>query len=183
MTLNRILLILLTALSVQLFCHSEHQAPKVQSEMGLDAHGRPETWIQWLGNFHLIFVHFPIALIWLTAFSDLMYLWMKNPIYTALSRIALIGGALFSVPTAIFGLFLKFSSTFEGVEETLVLLHMIAGFATTFLAFFVIWIREKTGFSKVYGAAFILLLILVSLTGYLGGATSFGLEVMYFPKS
>lgn len=183
MTLNRILLILLTALSVQLFSHEEHRKPLPQTEMGSEAYGRPENWIQWFGNFHLILLHFPIALIWVTAFSDVMYLWMKNPIYTELSRITLIGAALFSVPTALMGLALKFSNTYEGIEDTFVFYHMILGLATMFLALLVVWIREKAGFSKGYGIAFILLLILVSLTGYLGGAASFGPEVMYFPQS
>ncbi|MBX7066596.1 MAG: hypothetical protein K1X28_05145 [Parachlamydiales bacterium] len=183
MTLNKFLILLLVMLSVQLHCDEQHRKPNVQTEMAADSNGRPESWIQWLGGFHLLLLHFPIALIWFTGFSDLMYRWMKNPIYSAMSRITLIAAAILTIPTAIFGLMLKFTSTFEGADEALIFYHLIAGIITMGLALIVVWIRESTGFSKIYGIAFILLLISVSITGYLGGSVSFGPEVMYFPKS
>lgn len=35
--------------------------------------GRPESWMQWIGSFHFIFLHFPLALIAMTAISELLF--------------------------------------------------------------------------------------------------------------
>lgn len=43
--------------------------------------GRPTTWTQWIGSFHLILLHFPIALINMLAISECLFIWYRRPIF------------------------------------------------------------------------------------------------------
>lgn len=155
---------------------------KNQTEAQASAH-RPKNWIEWLGNFHLLFIHFPIALIWTVAISDLFYRKTHSEIFNMASRVMLMAAALFSIPTVFFGLILKLATPFEGIEEKLIFFHMLSGLITAFYALFIVYIRETSGFTRIYGVLFAILLILVTITGYLGGELSFGYKNMYFPAS
>ena len=87
--------------------HMEENATKQESvtpSSGLPTvkhfDGSPLTWMQWIGSFHFIFLHFPIALITMTAISELLFTWFQRPIFDYTSRFMLIAAAVFSVPTA-----------------------------------------------------------------------------------
>lgn len=143
--------------------------------------GRPQSWIQWIGSFHFIFLHFPIALIVMTAISELLFAWHSNPIFDYSSRFMLIAAAILAVPTALLGLTYSYTASYNGLLADFVWWHMWFGFATAILAIFVAFIRERWGISKLYYTCLVLLFLLVNITGFLGGGMTFGPYHMHPP--
>lgn len=143
--------------------------------------GRPQSWLQWIGSFHFIFLHFPIALIAMTVISELLFAWYSNPIFDYSSRFMLIAAAILAVPTALLGLTYSYTATYHGILADFVWWHMWFGFATAIFAIFVAFIRERLGVSKLYYTCLVLLFLLVNITGFLGGGMTFGPYHMHPP--
>ncbi len=136
--------------------------------------GKPEGWLQWLGGFHFIFLHFPIALITMTALSELLFIWTHKPLYNDAARFMIITAAVFAVPTAIFGLMYRNSGIYEGILAQYVQWHMWLGIATALSAVAVALVRETFGKTKYYYITLFLLLLCVNLTSFIGGLMTFG---------
>lgn len=143
--------------------------------------GRPLTWMQWVGGFHFIVLHFPIALIAMTAISELLFAWYKKPIFDYASRFMLIAAAIFAVPTALLGLIYSYTASYSGLLADFIWWHMWAGISTAVFAIFVAFLRERLGRSKLYYTSLFLLFLLVNITGYLGGGMTFGPYHMHPP--
>ena len=148
---------------------------------GKQYQGMPQSWIQWIGGFHFIFLHFPIALIAMTAISELLFTLYKRPIFDYSSRFMLIAAAVLAVPTAILGLTYSYTASYSGLLEDFVWWHMWFGFATAIFVIFVAFLRERSGRSAVYYACLFLLFLLVNVTGFLGAGMTFGPYQMYPP--
>lgn len=136
--------------------------------------GRPQSLIQWIGSFHFIFLHFPIALIAMTVISEILFAWYASPIFDYASRFMLIAAAVLAVPTALLGLTYSYTASYTGLLADFVWWHMWFGFATAIFAIFVAFIRERWGISKLYYTCLTLLFLLVNVTGFLGGGMTFG---------
>ncbi len=143
--------------------------------------GRPLTWTQWVGSFHFIFLHFPLALIAMTAISEFLFTWFQRPIFDYSSRFMLIAAAVFSVPTALLGLTYSYTASYSGILADFIWWHMWFGIATAVFAIIVAFLRERLGRSKLYFTSLFLLFLLVNITGYLGGGMTFGPYHMYPP--
>jgi uncharacterized membrane protein len=143
--------------------------------------GRPQSWMQWIGGFHFIFLHFPIALIAMTTISEILFAWSTRPIFDYASRFMLISAAVLAVPTALLGLTYSYTATYNGVLADFVWWHMWLGFTTAIFAIFVAFIRERWGISKLYYTCLVLLFFLVNITGFLGGGMTFGPYHMHPP--
>ena len=161
--------------------HQESIAPSSGQPTVKHFGGRPLTWTQWIGSFHFIFVHFPIALIAMTAFSELLFAWFQRPIFDYASRFMLITAAVFSVPTALLGLTYSYTASYSDLLADFIWWHMWFGMATAVVAILVAFLRERLGRSKLYSASLFLLFLLVNITGYLGGGMTFGPYHMHFP--
>lgn len=136
--------------------------------------GRPLSWAQWIGSFHFTFLHFPIALIVMTAISELLFALKRKLIYDFAARFMLISAAIFAVPTAIFGLVYSYTASYEGLFATFVWRHMWLGIATAVIAIIVAVLRERYGVSLLYYACLVILFLSVNITGFLGGGMTFG---------
>ena len=143
--------------------------------------GRPLTWTQWVGSFHFIFLHFPLALIAMTAISEFLFTWFHRSIFDYAARFMLIAAAVFSVPTALLGLTYSYTASYSGILADFIWWHMWFGIATAVFAIIVAFLRERLGRSKFYFTSLFLLLLLVNITGYLGGGMTFGPYHMYPP--
>lgn len=91
--------------------------------------------MQWVGSFHFIFLHFPIALIAMTVISELLFAWYASPLFDYASRFMLIAAAILAVPTALLGLTYSYTATYDGILADFVWWHMWFGFATAILPF------------------------------------------------
>ena len=59
--------------------------------------------IGWLGKFHLVLLHFPIALVFAAGFGEAWSVWQRKLLPSELVRFCLWLGALAVIPTAAFG--------------------------------------------------------------------------------
>lgn len=144
--------------------------------------GRPVSWTQWIGSFHLILLHFPIALIAMTGVSELLFAWCRKLIFDYASRFMIIVAAVLSAPTAILGLTYSYTTSYSGLLADFIWWHMWLGISTAIFAIFVAFLRERCGTTKLYYACLFFLFLLVNVTGYLGGGVTFGPYHMHPPS-
>jgi uncharacterized membrane protein len=143
--------------------------------------GRPTTWMQWIGSFHLILLHFPIALINMLAISECLFIWYRRPIFEFSSKFLLISAAIIAPPTALLGLIYSYSAFYSGLIETFLLWHMWFGIATAIFTVIVAFMRERIGISKLYYASLAFLVLIINITGFFGGGMTFGPFHMHPP--
>jgi len=136
----------------------------------------------WLGKFHPVVVHFPIALLLLAALGELANLFRAGTWHPSAARFCLWIAAVSAIVAAVFGFFAEESDSFNekigGVE--IVEIHKWLGIATACLAVVVAILcelnfraetpRKKMSFRLALFAA----AIVVGLTGYFGGLLTFG---------
>jgi uncharacterized membrane protein len=133
-----------------------------------------EDWLRWWGNYHYIFVHFPIALIVMAGVAEILFSWKKDPKFNVIVNFLLISAAILVIPTVASGLSLKESGAVS--EEMLPLLewHEIFGFVTFTLTLITVILRFWLGRSPLYLCSLFVLLICVIVTAYIGGLMAFG---------
>lgn len=150
-------------------------SPHMETESSKDTHSKI---VHWFGNFHLIFLHFPIALIVMTVVSELLFCWYGFPVFDQSSRFMIIAAAITTIPTALFGFALAYEAHYEGILFSFFWWHRIFGVFTTLLTIVAAILREdysgKRWAMKAYYICLAIVFLSVNLTGYLGGAMSFG---------
>lgn len=150
------------------FAHEGHHLAAI--EEGLET----PLWFGQLGRFHLIALHFPIALINMVVISECLYAWYKQEIFAFSSRFMLYAGAVLAVPTALLGLLYSYSVPVYGQMATLLFWHMWCGIITVLLAVLTLVLKEKRGRSSLYYFFLVLLVLLVNTTAFFGGKMAFG---------
>lgn len=131
-------------------------------------------WIQFVGRFHPLVVHFPIALFLLVPVLEiagrsirLAYLRLSVPFVLTL---AMLGASL----AAILGWSLARSGGYSG---RLITQHMWGGVTLSFVCW-VCWMlrTRQSELNVIYGSTLVLGIALVGWTGYRGGQLSLGLD-------
>ncbi len=181
---------LLMGLCLCLFGHEGHFGASLVSEggganplsAGALSPAAASGWLPAIGRFHLLFLHFPIALTVMTVVAELLWIWFASPLFTHAARFMILAAAIFAVPTAFFGWALGYGQVYEGVQLDLFVWHRYFGFMTAGLAIIAAILRErcaqeKTSSTVGYYLCLLLLFISVSLTGAFGGSLAFGLDV------
>lgn len=163
--MKRSILILLLSLSFLAFAHEGHEEGQ---------EGRPATWTEWIGGFHLIFLHFPIALVNMLALSELLFIWLKSPLYEASSRFLVVSAAIISLPTAVLGLIYSYSASYVGLMASFLWWHMWLGISAAVLAIAAAFIREGKGVGKLYYISLFMLFLVLNIGTSLGGGMTFG---------
>lgn len=130
--------------------------------------------IHWLGNFHPIFLHFPIALIAMTVISELLLFWFGNPLFDHASRFMIIAAAITVIPTALFGFAYGYHAHYEGDLATLFEWHQFSGIFTTLFTIAAATLRELHSSRRIYYICLTIIFISVNLTAYFGGEMTFG---------
>ena len=143
--------------------------------------GRPISLTQWIGRFHLIILHLPIALITMTAVAEVLLSWFPRPIFDYASRFMIVAAAILALPTALLGLIYSTTFSFNGILADFFFWHMLFGIATALLAIYVAYVRVIHGRSTLYLSCLALLLLFVSVTAFLGGGLTFGPNHMSLP--
>lgn len=133
--------------------------------------------LRWLGKFHLLLLHFPIALVLAAGLGEVWSVWQRNPIPSESVRFCLWLGALAAVPTAVLGWL--FAAAGNGVgSPQLLTAHRWLG--TTAAAWLVITAvcAERDARRKVRSRRVRLLLtagvLIAALTAHLGGLLARG---------
>jgi uncharacterized membrane protein len=167
LSLRFFLLILMTLIVFSLEGHDGHE----------DTPG--SLFIKWLGNFHPVILHFPIALILMTGFTEVMAYWTDNPVYKHASRFMILAAAFFAVPTALFGLAYSYGAEYSAFLIKYFWWHRTLGLLTVIFVIAAAYFREYRGVDRLYYVFLILACISVIMTGFFGGSLTFGPYSLY----
>jgi uncharacterized membrane protein len=144
-----------------------------------------EKLIAWLGNFHPPAVHFPIALLMAAAVAELLRLVTGKSAFEPVTRFCVWFGSLTAVGAGILG---WFCGGFRLADPNWVLTaHRWLGTATVACAGLVLLLfevsRRPNGHRSHRWARLALLVaaVLISVTGFFGGAVVFGLDHYSWP--
>ncbi|NGX50717.1 MAG: hypothetical protein K1060chlam2_00567 [Chlamydiae bacterium] len=137
-----------------------------------------ERWIIWIGNFHPILLHFPIALIVMTAVAELIGMKSPSPLFKQAARFMISAAALTALPTALLGLAYGYDVSYDELHSLLFWWHRSLGLSTALLALITASFKELQIRGKIGRSAYLicltLLLLLVTATAFLGGEMTFG---------
>src|SRR5437868_9168672 len=126
---------------------------------------------------HPVIVHFPIALFIASAVFDILAIWRKQPVFGAVAYFNLVGAAM-TIPLAIATGLGAWHWQLEGAAiKGNLRLHMICALTSALLILFLTWMRSRLrtkGDSPraSYFAVTALGLMMITLTGHLGGILS-----------
>ena len=126
---------------------------------------------------HPVIVHFPIALFIASIAFDVLAAWRKQPVLATVAYYNLLGAAL-TIPFAIATGLGAWHWQLEGAAiKGNLRLHMICALTSAFLILFLTWMRWRLrtkGSSPraSYFAVMALGLMMITLTGHLGGILS-----------
>lgn len=124
-------------------------------------------WLEWIGSWHLCFLHFPIALINMLAVSEILFSYSRRPMFEASSCFLLFSITFLTPITALLGWVYSLSATYQGDLQEHFFWHMWFGIFTALLAIGVLYIRYYHS-RKLYITSVVLLVIAVNATGLLG---------------
>ena len=142
--------------------------------------------IRWLGKFHPPAVHFPIALLTAAAVAELLRVATGKPAFDAITRYCIWFGTLTAVIAGALG---WCAGGFRLTDASWVLMtHRWLGTSTVACAGLVLLLseasrspdRRRTRMS--FRVALLVVAVLVSATGFFGGAVVFGLNHYAWPK-
>ena len=132
------ILLFFLALVSGLQAHEGHhvaEADPALAEVGFDA------FIHWFGPYHLILLHFPIALIIMAVIAEILFQFNKNPKYEFTINFLLIAAALFAIPTAFAGLAFSEGATYTGEKVMQFFWHRFFGVSVLVLSIITVFIR------------------------------------------
>lgn len=130
-------------------------------------------WIQWIGQSHLIFLHFPIALIIMVAISDVFFYWKRKDIFNHASLFMLYATVFWTIPTVLSGLALGYGVPYNGLLLDFFQWHRALGIILPFATVLALVFREFN-YLNAYIAGMVCLVVLVTIIGILGGGLAFG---------
>lgn len=136
------------------------------------------------GRFHPLLVHLPIGILFLAFLFECLSLSERHKMIRSAIQPALFWGSIFAIASAITGFFLRKEG---GYEESLATLHQNAGIATAVLSLTVYVLRRRFKFwiinhrkrKQARILLFIPLILLLSVTGHLGGSLTHGEDYLF----
>ncbi len=146
----------------------------LQAHDGHDQTLFEQSFMAWLGSFHPLFLHFPIALIVMTAVAECFSYWTRDSFFDAASRFMIMAAAVTAIPTTLFGLAFAYSATYGGELMDDLWWHRFFGLLTTFLVVGTVYMREYYRHWPLYYALLVLSFISVCATAFFGGQMTFG---------
>jgi uncharacterized membrane protein len=126
---------------------------------------------------HPVIVHFPIALFIASAVFEVLAVWRKQPLFATVAYYNLVGAAL-SIPFTIATGIGAWRWQLEGATlKGNLRLHLICALTSASLIFVLCWVRSRIRAKSSspgtgYFAMMALALMMITLTGHLGGILS-----------
>ncbi|QQE10923.1 hypothetical protein JD969_15670 [Planctomycetota bacterium] len=166
-----------------------HETPIQSSSPTIAPPPQPfiKIFIKFLGQFHPPSTHFPIALLLIAAFAEFLLIITKQQSLKSIVRFTLWCGAFSALLAMSLGLLDAIYMAISPAKDWILDTHRILGIATTVWAFITLAFLElRTNKSSCKcRSGFRLLLfigaILVSVTGFFGGALVYGIHQYMWP--
>jgi mono/diheme cytochrome c family protein/uncharacterized membrane protein len=142
------------------------------------------VWLELFGRLHVVFVHFPIALLLVAAMVEGWRMLRRGPGASPTAVICLAIGAASAILAAAMGWFHK-----AGMPETrMLVVHQWMGIATAIVAIIplmLVGFQRWPRFLKAYRVMVLLCAVLVGITGHFGGELTHGegylTEIFHMP--
>lgn len=135
--------------------------------------------ISWIGNFHPVFLHFPIALILMTVVAEILNQKKPSLLFQHAARFMLVSAAIFAIPTALSGLAFSYNASYQGLLAVFFWWHRFLGIGTACLSISAALLKELARKKKVsvlfYGITLVMLVLFLVVGSYLGGKMTFGM--------
>ncbi len=156
--------------------HPEAEAPGVTPAHPYPPEGVPRP-LAWLGKFHPLAVHFPIAMLIAAALSELLLMRTRHELFFHATRFAIWVGSLGALAAATLGWF--FAGFRIADEEWLMTTHRWFGTSASAFALVVLLLCERAhrrSERKAFRLALFPLAAVVAMTGFFGGALLYGID-------
>ncbi|MEO6788632.1 MAG: DUF2231 domain-containing protein, partial [Chthoniobacteraceae bacterium] len=164
-----------------------HELPPSVIPSATPAEKKPEPNItflrrvaNWLGKFHPVSTHFPVALLMAAVLAEGLAWWLKRDEWMLLVRFLVVLGALSTVPTTVLGWLSEFPVLSGSELATIYRFHQILGTATAAWALVCATLvciaecEEGSVARRRFRGALLLGAFLIGIVGFLGGALSAG---------
>ncbi len=128
-----------------------------------------------IGKFHVIVVHFPIALVFSAVLADLLWLATRKETFARAGRYCLVLAAISALPVVITGLAAAHTQQFVGDYLYIVAAHRYLGIASFVIAALAACMRfscrqpMKKWWLVGYCILMLALMVSIALTGHYGG--------------
>jgi len=139
--------------------------------------------VRFLGKFHPVVVHFPIALLLTALLAEVLSVAVRKPVFSDMGRLCLVFGAISGLFAMALGFAAEGSVLFTGAldealetHETLGIAATIAALATAIAAAWPVREARKRAMGWVYRMGLAASAVLVAATGYFGGTLVYGLN-------
>lgn len=175
------------ALEAWVLAGAPHELPAGFSAESIPSEKKPEAKISflrrlsnWMGKFHPVSTHFPVALLMTAVLAEALAWWLKRDEWMLLVRFLTVLGALSSVPTTALGWFADFPTLTGSELATVYRFHQVLGTATSVWALVCAVLvclsecEEGSMARRRFRGALLLGAFLMSVVGFLGGALNAG---------
>jgi mono/diheme cytochrome c family protein/uncharacterized membrane protein len=135
--------------------------------------------LRWLGKFHLLLLHFPIALVLAAGVGEVWSIWRRNPIPSESVRFCLWLGALAALPTVALGWLYAAAGNGVGSPQLLTAHRWLGTTAALWLVVTAVYAeRDACHGSRSQGVRLLLLsgIFITALTAHLGGLLDRGVD-------
>jgi len=144
---------------------------------------RPTTVLSWIGRFHPMVVHFPIALFISALVAEILFAATRQELFRHALRFLLWGGALGAAVAASLGW--TFAATGPTEHGWLLDAHRWAGTAAAVVGLVVLSVNERIergmGTRAVLRVSLTAIAVLVGAAGFLGGSLLYGIDHLVWP--
>lgn len=157
--------------------HAEYSEHEHDDELGDAAVGwSARRLVDWLGRFHPVAVHFPIALILMAGLAEWMFARSGSAAFDAAARFMIRAGAMAAIPAALLGVAYGYgeAAEYDGILADFFWWHRLLGLTTAGLAVAAVFLRERIDARVAYRWILLAAVISVSIAGYLGGGMTYG---------
>lgn len=128
--------------------------------------------IRWLGKFHLLLLHFPIALIVVAGIGEGWSMWQRNSIPSEAVRFCLWLGAIAAIPTAVLGWLFAADGNGAGSPQLLTAHRWLGTATAVWLVITAVYTERDAWRGRRSLRARLMLMfavVIIALTAHLGG--------------
>jgi uncharacterized membrane protein/mono/diheme cytochrome c family protein len=139
--------------------------------------------LRWLGKFHLLLLHFPIALVLAAGVGEARSVWQRNPLPSESVRFCLWLGALAAIPTAVMGWLFAAAGNGVGSPQLLMAHRWLGTTAAVWLVITAVcaeWDARRGVRSRRVRLLLAAAILITVLTAHFGGLLAHGEEFITY---